>query len=287
MSGPHDGEDSDRLDLSDLEHTKIDLGDDLLEKTAFVPGMGVGTEPTVDPRSIEPSVQNARILLNEGFTEEAKKLLRQILIQNQSDVEAQKILEEIHHSELKQIFGTSETGARKSYTQPAYDDSILRVDTDEILRSLDEEFELDVNAETSQGIFSNLSLSVAGSGPRDRIDLAISFLEMELYTHATQLLKAVILEGESAAQSEIAVSLLAYGHLMNNRPFETISVLQPFINDVEVCPENRMEFYYLMGRAHQTLGRKSEALGWYLHVQQIEPTYRDTFERIKQLHTKK
>jgi tetratricopeptide (TPR) repeat protein len=260
------------------EKTTVDLGDDLLEKTAVV---------QADPRTIEASAENARILLNEGFPDEAKKILRQLLLKNRNDVQSQKLLEEIHNSELKQLFVSSESNTRKSFTQGggrfAFDESILNVDSDQILRALDEEFDLDFGDRNPE-IFTKLDLELAGSSPRDQLDLAISFLEMELYTHANQLLRALIKQGNhSEVSAGVAVSLLAQGYLMNHQPYEAISVLQPFINDADTSIEDKVDFLYLMARSNEALDKKSEALGWYLHVEESRPGYRDTPERIRQL----
>ena len=265
--------------------TRIDLGDDLIEKTAFISGHELAKEvPSSSSPALEATIQNARILLNEGFSEEAKKILRHLLLQDRNDVEAQKLLEEIHASELKQMFAPGERSARKSFVNPAIDESALRVDSDQILRALDQEFDLGIcpGEKTKSGVvFKQLELEVSGVGAtsRDRLDLAISFLEMDLYAHAAQLLKSVIRAGE---YPEVAISLLAYCHLMNEEPFETIEVLQPFLNDMDIAERDKVEFYYLMARANQALGKKPEALGWYRQTTQVEPSYRDCEERIKQ-----
>lgn len=268
--------------------TRIDLGDDLIEKTATLSREQLKTEetpgatpPTSSP-AIEATIQNARILLNEGFSEEAKKILRHLLLRDSRNFEAQKLLEDIHASELKQMFAPGEPTARRSYVHRAVDESLLRVDSDQVLRALDQEFDLGIGKGNTEALFKQLEFEVAGVGAtsRDRLDLAISFLEMELYAHAIQLLKSVMRSGE---YPEIAVSLLAYCHLMNDEAFEAIEVLQPFINDMDIVEKDKVEFFYLMGRASQALGKKSEALGWYKQAQKIDPNYRDSEDRIKRL----
>jgi tetratricopeptide (TPR) repeat protein len=274
-------------DTVENTRTQIDLGDDLIEKTAFIPGHKLAEEiPVSSSPALEETIQNARILLNEGFSEEAKQILRQLLLRDRNNLDAQKLLEEIHASELKQMFAPGERAARKSFVNRGIDESALRVDSDQILRALDQEFDLGMGfgggRPKSVTVFNKLELEVAGVGAtaRDRLDLAISFLEMDLYTHATQLLKSVIRSGE---YPEIAISLLAYCHLMNEEPYETIEVLQPYLNDMDIVERDKVEFYYLMARANQSLGKKPEALGWYRQTTQVEANYRDCEERIKQL----
>ena len=206
------------------------------EKTVFVSGLPQELAIRDDPRALEASVQNARILLSEGFPEEAKKILRQLLLQNKNNVESQKLLEEIHHLELKQIFSAAEPSIRKNYTaeKSTYDESILDVDADELLKSLDEEFDLNLKPSDST-VFIAKELENSAPAPSDRIDLAISFIEMELYAHAKQLLLAV-LRAESAP-TLIAVSLLGQSHLLSGEYYEVLSVLQPYINDAETSKE--------------------------------------------------
>jgi ABC-type uncharacterized transport system fused permease/ATPase subunit len=80
-----------------------------------------------------------------------------------------------------------------------------------------------------------------------------------------------------------AVSLLAHSHLLSGHYYEVLSILQPYINDTDVLKEDKIEFFYLMGRANHALQRSNDALGWFLHVESIDPTYRDNAERVKQL----
>jgi tetratricopeptide (TPR) repeat protein len=268
---------------ADPSKTKIDLGEDLLEeKTVVISSLPQEPEAQNDLRALEASVQNARILLSEGFPEEAKKILRQILLQNKNNVEAQKLLEEIHHSELKQIFSVAEPSTRKNYTadRHAYDESILNVDAEELLKSLDEEFDLDLDSQKAP-VFITQELEASAPAPSDRIDLAISFIEMELYSHANQLLKTVLRTENSSTLT--AVYLLGQSYLLSGQYFEVISVLQPHINDTEILKEDKIEFFYLMGRANQALHRSTEAFGWFNLVESIDPSYRDNAERLRQI----
>ena len=59
----------------ETEGTRLDLGDDLLEKTS-VTGMPAMPSAAMDA---EDSFASAEILLGEGLVEEAKKILRKIL----------------------------------------------------------------------------------------------------------------------------------------------------------------------------------------------------------------
>src|SRR5437899_2675476 len=58
---------------------------------------------------------SAKILLGEGLLEEAKKVLRRILVRDAQYTPAILALREIHESELKQIFGDGPQPRRRRY----------------------------------------------------------------------------------------------------------------------------------------------------------------------------
>lgn len=83
---------SDRLLASEAENTVVDLGDDLLEKTAVV------------SRSESHSdFESAKILFQEGLVEDAKKILRAILVSDPDHVQARQLLEKAQKEEEIQI----------------------------------------------------------------------------------------------------------------------------------------------------------------------------------------
>ena len=291
--------DEDSSNGSGLEPTKIDLGDDLIEKTAIVQGLPAPTPPPADDSSnfssplnpVADQMHSAQILLGERMPEEAKKILRQILISDPSQVEAKKLLEQIHESELKQMFSSGEMAVRKSFSS-TYDESILDADSEEIIRILDRDFEiggLDTeHAAKGLSFFSDVKLLTEfadkvdrdlGDAASDRVDLSIGFIEMGLYPVAIRLLQSLMVCGDEG-QRLSACNLVAHAHIMNNEGYRAISVLQPVLNDGEIDKFRKTESFYLMGRAQQLNGAFTEALSWLLQAQAIEPGYRDSAERI-------
>lgn len=286
---------------SGLEPTRIDLGDDLLEKTANIPGRlpeeqssGGGSfspadaPPPITPQTVADEIQSARILLNEGFPDEAKKILRRILLADESHVESRQLLEEIHELELKQMFGTAEPPVRRSMRNQ-YDDSILHVDSDEVVRVLDKELGLGLESAARElSFFSDKRLlnrfadkvdREIGESVRDRIDLSIGFMEMGLYELAIRLLQILLVHDDTDERLS-ATALVAYAHLQSHEPYRTIAAIQGVLNDNEIPREKKTEFFYLIGRAQQTIGKFSEAVSWYFQAQENEPGYRDTSDRI-------
>jgi tetratricopeptide (TPR) repeat protein len=278
--------------------SRIDLGDDLVETTAPRPG-----HPAPDPAPAAPDpinvaelIQNAGILLREGFPEEAKKILRQVLLNDGLHEKARELLEEIHASELRQMFGTSEPAARKSFFDSlgSYDQSILNSDSDEIIRLLDRDLDLSLkDAGKELTLFSDASLLAKftdqligqiGDSPKDRVDMAIGFVEMGLYRVAIKLLQNFAVSPDESDRLN-AVAIIAYAHLMNEEPYQAVSVLQPVLNDGDISRIGKTECFYLMGRATQALADYSEAMAWYEHAQNNDPQYRDCQDRISRCKT--
>ena len=269
------------------EPTQIDLGDDLVEKTAVIPGHS--SPSNVPPATgVEDRMESARILLVEGFPEEAKKILRQILVDDSENRESRKLLEQIHESELKQMFGSAEPMVRKSLLDTC-EESIPVSDSEEIVRLLERDIRPALKGAAKElSFFSDVKLlegfavkleRQVGDSPGDRVDLAIGFIEMGLYPVALRLLQP-LLSAPVERDRLNAVALNAYSCILGGESYEAISVLQPVLNDNDIAKSAKTEVFYLMGRALQSLALHAEAIDWFMQAQENEPGYRDCSERI-------
>jgi tetratricopeptide (TPR) repeat protein len=273
--------------------TRIDLGDDLVEKTAIIPGRSTSSETeeaASAPPKISPDeqIKSARAYLGEGFPEDAKKILRQVLLADPQSIAARKLLDEINEAELKQMIGNAEPIVRKSLFD-TYDDSILHVDSDEIIRLLDRDMGIgETLSPVELSLFSDAKLLAEfatkldqeiGGHPQDRVDMAIGFIEMGLHAVAIKLLQPLASSADSSLQLN-ACALIAYSHINSDEPYKAISVLQPILNDNDIERSKKTESFYLMGRALQFLKSYREAIDWYLQAQEFESNYRDSIDRI-------
>jgi tetratricopeptide (TPR) repeat protein len=262
------------------EGTVVDLGDDLLESSA--PAVESAPKPEASGvDAVEDQLKSATILLNEGFTEDAKRVLRKILIDDPHHVPARKKLDEIHELELKQIF--NEAPARP---RPRRGPQAQYFSSDQVLRKLDEDLGLGLGLELSllredealERFAHDLERELADVSPRDRLDIGIGFLEMGLYGVAIPQFRA-------AARSEghllAASALLSYALILWGRPFEATETLEPLLSDSEIPEPEKLELCYLMGRANEELGKSGAAAQWYLRVQETDPHYRDVPERLR------
>lgn len=291
-----------------LEITRVDLGDDLLEQTRTAESFDSQTEHSesldawLPPHeTIHSQFESAKILINEGLLEQAKKILHRIMIQEPDYLIARDTLHQIHEEELKQIF--SDKRVRNKYRRSAldFDKDMLNVDTDSILRKLDRELSLGLTHDSSssslsayfqdphktQRFLGDLDLLYAKGTLQDRIDLGIGFLEMELYNlsiHQFQTAVKIAMQGisdnpESNGKSyqEILVSvcLLATALLLAGKAFDAVLTLQMVLNDHEIPRESKIELFYLMARANHVLNKTETALYWVEQAENLDPTYRD------------
>lgn len=290
-----------------FEGTRIDLGDDLLERTAILP-MPVAPEPPPaaepepvveeriplpsTPEEIDDQLQTARILIGENLVEEAKKVLRRILIADSSNFPARKMLDEVHELELKQIFG--EESPQLRYLKGAPREAPAVADAERVMRTLDTDLGLGVFQDAGTSAPAELSLFsdkktleafgrtvdgiLAGSSPADHVDLGIAFFEMGLYDLAASRFRSAARDPDHQASGRTleALALIAGG-----RPFEAVMVLEPLIGDAEVPRDAKLDAFYLMGRAYELLGKPTVALEWYEQVRATHPSYRDLVDRIR------
>lgn len=290
--------DDGRSSGSGVEPTNVDLGDDLLEKSAKIPGhtrvsgsSGFSVADSSASYGVSELIRNAVILQQEGFLEEAKKVLRSILLCDPENREAKKLLTEIHDIEIKQLLGSIDSQPeRKSFVHPKTDDSILRVDSSEVVSALDQEFDLSLNLASpgEMSFFSDPELlevlrrdleDQLGESAQDRIDLAVGFIEMGIYSLSLKLLHPLMNSEEQHFRLS-AICLMGWCYLALQEPYQTVSLLQPSLHDSDVEAVRKVELFYLMGRSYQQIGDLTAAMSWYLQAQGIDPQYRDTEQRI-------
>ena len=264
--------------------TRVDLGDDLLEKTSTL-------TPLVREGARAPElIGNARILLNEGMPEEAKKLLRRVLVLDSKNVEARERLDEIHELELKQIFGTETHGERRRSGRDASAESSAST----ALRSLDRDFNLGffgpdgTEFSPAEAIFDSdsemeklgikLDEEYRDFSAMQRIDIGIAYLEMGFY-------RIALLQFEAASHDDMlylaGVALQAHTLILMGKAFEATLLLSALVRDSGTLEEKKLEPYYLLGRAHEVLQNPGDAKLWYEKAQSIDPHYRDVEDRLK------
>lgn len=288
------------LSSQEFEGTRIDLGDDLLEKTSVISQKDPEVEPeTISSGSTEDLLQSAKILVNEGLLEDAKRVLRRIIVSDSENEIARQELNRIHEIELKQIFGEEERRPLRGKQLPP----LQEFDSESVMRKLDQDLNLGVfsNAIHSvsleqlslfqdpdffQGFYQQLEKDLQGSLAQDWIDLGIAFLEMDLFTIAARLFlgacRRIDVSDSNSREMELsATCLLALSLILSERPYEAISKIQPFLGDADLKQEQRVELFYLMGRTYESMSKIEPAYQFYRQVQELDSHYRDVDLRIR------
>lgn len=261
--------------------TSVDLGSDLLEGTGVLPELPKlpefeETKESVfdlgisENESVESKLQSAKILINEGMLEAAKKILHQILINDSENYVVAKILEEIHELELKQLFSDEREarvyGRGRSFAARKGSEQFDNEAIEATIEKLDNDLNLQLNV---QPLGSPLSLfqdreeleffakqldeEFASASSEERVDLGIAFLEMELFSLAIPqfeaALRSLVMGGRDIIGEISCTSLVAYSLILAGNPYEAIVRLQPLLNDIEIDKEDKLNLFYLMGRA--------------------------------------
>ena len=278
------------------DQSKVDLGEDLLEKIDH--GGGTSTSSSRGG-SLEESFHSAQILLQEGFRADAKRELRQILMRDPGFLEAQKLLDQMNEAELKSVLEGHSLSSRSGHSvtsEEAWDAEVL-------MRRLDAELELGIFTDAPPSVklsqFSmfqdqtllqeyveSLEKELAQAEPKDWIDLGIGFLEMELSSIAIRLFAGAQKRAEKSEEALSrdlllsATSLLALTLLQEGKPYEAFSQLQPLLHDLDISIEKKVELYYLVGRSFEAMRKFEMAQEFYSQVIKIDPKYRDTSNRL-------
>ncbi len=286
----------------DEKPTRVDLGDDLLENTRS--SMSVSAPATSSAEeSVSELLESAAILESQGLRDDAKRLLRRVLRQDSRNVPARKKLEAILKLELDALLAgsplqtpTPVPGEVSRLEFPV--DDPAGVDSEAVMRALDRDFQLGVFRDGTQGESIEFEVSVfgdrenrekfekdlegklAGASARDCLDLAIAFLEMDLFSVALHLLERA--EHDSEIRY-LAAPLRADALIRVGRAFEAVLILEPLWLDPEVSRAGKLEYMYLMARAKEQLGRFDQALEWYRRVESVDADYRETAFRVRSL----
>lgn len=277
------------------ESTRVDLGDDLLEPTREMPASKAESLRETD---LADQLQSAKILMSEGLLDEAKRILRKILIADSRRLAARELLREIHEIELKQLFGEGPLRRFRNQSQRQVE-NVSEAAIDEVMRDLDQDLKLGMfNKSSSTHSLAPLEdLELSG---QNRIDLGIAFLEMGHYELAVRHLKVAFQYFLEESVNEVhvsvenislnilvATSLLAYALILAERPYEAAQVLQEQIQNSSISCENQLEFLYLMGRAYEAMNQEELAKNSYLQVAHVDRAYRDVGSRLERMAQKR
>ena len=277
------------LTTTQWENTDVDLGLDLLNESTVATTVvekvrAEKNQPSADPHQSDDLYKSAEILLNEGFDDDAKKLLWKILRNDSNYLPARKKLEEIHETELRQILGQSDDSVPKGFVT-----SFSPHEAESVLSALDHDLNLGMPsffADTSDQLVDQLRPQWKDLSPKDQIDLGVAFAEMGFYPVAVEIFQDAAQSGLNSSAPDLrginaAWSLMAFALIQNQEPLEAVMVIEPVLADADTLPEEKVEFLYLMGRAYEKMDRADVAIQWFQQVVQLDSSYRDAADRLQ------
>lgn len=285
----------------DDQATRVDLGEDLIASARVTPqAKPVLAKASVDPWSDQ--MESAKILASEGLLEEAKRVLRKILIANPGYAAARKKLEELQDAELKQLISESEQPRHRFQVRPfdEEDSSLSSKDPREVEMQMDQDLELGLYAfspetgetpedlwfgsiESLREFLQQIERDRPDASAQDDLDLGIGFLEMGLPVVAGYFFSRAAQDDQKEVSAK---ALLANALIQAGRPLEAANELDSLLRNPEIEIDHKVELSYWMGRAQEALKRKKSALSWYDAVLRLDPVYRDCADRKASLEKK-
>ncbi len=294
VANKQDGSSSDLNFSSGNDETRVDLGEDLLEKTRTQTNAARDlrsppTKPTAPP-DLQDQFESARILMNENLVEDAKRVLRKILLADPKHIGARKKLDEIHDLELQQLF--REDRPRRPFEIA----EMGEMDTEKLIRDLDQELDLGISiprhsdmallfwdGEAIHQFAKKLDRDLETSSSRDRVDLGIGFLEMGLYELAIRQFEAASrLSADSSVEEQLQIlGLIAQAMVESGKFYDALVAVQSRLKDSEISQILKLDLFYWSARAYEGLHRRDESRQWYLKVKELDPYYRDIQDRLR------
>lgn len=276
-------------DITRFTQTSIDLGDDLLEKTAVTSHDNLSRNETTAPEPLpiespEDGLASAKILMGEGLLEDAKRVLHRVLVLDASNARAKRMLADVHDKELQQIF--SDSPKRKGILDDLRLNRRTWIDerpSEQILNELDRDLGLGLLDELESGKQASewagaLDRDLSDIDSKSRIDVAIAFLEMGLFETASRVLSVVMAEPGSIGFT--ASCLYATAKIAEKDGFSATLALEPVVSDPEIATVDKIEVFYLLGRAAELSSNRTLAAQWYGEVMRVDTDYRDVVERL-------
>ncbi len=234
----------------------------------------------VPKASAKDDVESAKILVQEGLLDEAKRLLHRVLITHPSYSRASKLLKEIQKTELDQILNRSRGygSERKKLEHP-----------DRVLKKLEADLGISLEG-AADGLDPKKENWIHGVSLdfRERFDLAIAFYEMGCYRdadrEAAEALRQYRVENSSLDETGVSIVALRAETLIRlEEAFEAKLFLMSILNEPEISHELKLPLYYLAARSEEMTGGYAEAKAWLQKVMDIDPLFRDANFRIRLL----
>lgn len=274
--------------MSEKKHNvEIDLGDDLLENT-IESVSPIQSEEKFDPQD---KLKSAEIFFSEGFLEEAKRVLREIIRKDPRSVQAKRRLEAIQNKEIESLLKVYPES--DNYPEQESPDRVTgQLLKDLGMEDLNEESEF-LSAEELKSFEKKIDTLYSNSSDQERIDLGIAFLTMGLVSLAENQFRIVASHSplrkshpkQPFFEKEV-IHILSANYLLiltlldSGKHFEAVLLAESIACSGDLSNDLKVHFYYLLGRAQEGLGNFGAAKEFYHQAALIDSDYRDVKDRI-------
>lgn len=157
---------------------------------------------------------------------------------------------------------------------------------DKILRELNQDLKLGLdqsedNAEAlsqrpERVLTRKLSEDYQELTPRERLDVAIAYIQMDLFEPALEQLLILQKKATEGVEADASMALTAALLLVQvqfelGKTFDCLITLESILGDIALLPQDRVHFLYQMGRVYESLHKPEQARYWYKQVKAIDP----------------
>ncbi len=239
------------------EGTRVDLGDDLLAVSVEGAPSRLIPASARAPASARDDLDSARILMDEGLLEDARRALFRVLRNEPGNRLALGLLEQIRTTEIRSIL-KPDSRAQAAHARAHADQAAPHRDPEQIIAQLELDWHLELGPSESERLVARQWIS-QGLGPesslQERMDWAVALVQLGLPDLGVEVLEAC---GQLHA-SPSATALHARASLESGRPEAARALAEQALRDPDFPKDLRDEMGYLRAMSFLRLGQRSEA----------------------------
>lgn len=289
--------------LEGNENTRVDLGDDLLEKTAVMEvfdtpkaapprtpeprsfkkaksGVGSSADPLRSIEEVADRLESAKILESEGLLDQAKAALRAVLIFDRGNRIASEHLERIHQLELQALLGLAEgnEGEAPRRIRPS---GLVPLPSGALEVSELENLEGKESGVQQGGELARAWVeALRGGSEEQRMDFSVSLLAMGMESSALELLQTLF----SSLKHGVAARVLwGQAAFLSGDVREAELHLTGLLSEAGLVDLFRLDAIYWLSRCKLSRGLREEAISLLSGLFEVDPHFRDVAIRIQEI----
>ncbi len=238
----------------------------------------------MDFSRIKDELEKADILITENLLEDAKKILRKILIHHPDEIPAKRKLEEIQKREIEALLSKNNSNESvKGWLTKKEDSKIIDSWIFAFQKELDEQnskiiSELFESQSKYEEYKKSILLKLKELSFQDRKELAIAFLTLELDEISINILETINHNSEFEYECNCLIAFLL---IRTKRYGDAIQKCEVLLQDPKLDETQKTNIHYLMGTALEKLGEKKKSREFFKKVFNQNPRYKDIAGKMK------